>query len=705
MTVELRAQVLSQPRLPRVMRDAISRSVRAGLEGLRAVPPMSLADWAAENYKLAGESSHQRGGWEAWPFQIGPLDWMGDDDIYEFDMLKSKRVGYTKMLTASICFDAAYRRRNQAVWQPTDDDRDSFVKSEIDPVIEGVPAVARAKRMTKGAEDTIKLKQFRGCVLHLLGGKAARAYRRITVAAVKLDELSGFDQQIEKSADPFTLAEGRLEGAPFPKAICGSTPRIKGLDHTEHRASLADVYMRYHIACPKCGVEHPLEFGGKKQSWGFKWEPGKPETVRHVCPHCRESITQGEYLANWVGTWVCDKTGARYGADRTWRNAAGEPIRKPRHVAAHIWTAYSPQRDWPDIVKQWLAACAKQKAGDNGPMQGFVNEVLGNTFEEVYDHTEADYLRKRAQTETTVMGLVPRGAVFVCGFIDVQADRWEYGAVAIGRERESWVIDYRVVYGNTASEVEWESKVEPLTRITYPHVTGATVGVAHLSIDTGFQTHLAYAFCRKYVGRNVHATKGDGEPGKAIKGRRALMDVNERGRKIRRGVALWHIGIDTAKDLLHGLLQVETPGPGYVHFARDLPSSFFDGITAEKRIPVRTKRGTEERWVCPPGVRNEPLDIYVGCMFGFELLDLHRYRESDWVRAEAALEPDLFGAPRPADAAPPAADVHAHAQPDQAEPAAESEQQPVRVVQRPARPKPPRPTPAAVGSDEWRSRL
>ena len=64
-------------------------------------------------------------------------------------------------------------------------------------------------------------------VLHLLGGKAARAYRRITVAAAKLDELDGFVQQVEKSADPFTLAEGRLEGAPFPKIICGSTPRLK----------------------------------------------------------------------------------------------------------------------------------------------------------------------------------------------------------------------------------------------------------------------------------------------------------------------------------------------------------------------------------------------------------------------------------------------------------------------------------------------
>ena len=50
----------------------------------------------------------------------------------------------------------------------------------------------------------------RDSVLHLLGGKAKRAYRRITLAVAMLDEWSAFDQQIEKSGDPGGLAKGRL---------------------------------------------------------------------------------------------------------------------------------------------------------------------------------------------------------------------------------------------------------------------------------------------------------------------------------------------------------------------------------------------------------------------------------------------------------------------------------------------------------------
>ena len=112
----------------------------------------------------------------------------------------------TKMVTAYVAYNVAHRRRKQALWQPTDDDRDSYVKSEIDPVLDpatGVPAINKARRAGKGdSAETIKYKPFRDSALHLLGGKASRAYRRITVAVAILDEISKFDRSIEKAARP-----------------------------------------------------------------------------------------------------------------------------------------------------------------------------------------------------------------------------------------------------------------------------------------------------------------------------------------------------------------------------------------------------------------------------------------------------------------------------------------------------------------------
>lgn len=306
---------------------AIKAAVRLGLESLRAEKPQRLGDWAQEHFKLAGESSHKKGAWVAWPFQVGMLDMMSDDRIEELAVAKSKRVGYTKMVTAFICYNIAHRRRKQALWQPTDDDRDSYVKSEIDPLLDpetGVAAVNAARKKGRGAaQETVKYKPFRDSTLHLLGGKAARAYRRITVAVSILDEWSAFDQSIEKRGTPDVLAKGRLEGAAYPKFVGGSTPGFKGLCHVERGCDNAEGLVRYHVECKHCGAEHPLMWGGKKVAHGFKWDKGNPASVRHVCPHCRESMTQADYLPGGMplaGAWVCERTGKRYGVDRVWRD-------------------------------------------------------------------------------------------------------------------------------------------------------------------------------------------------------------------------------------------------------------------------------------------------------------------------------------------------------------------------------------------------
>ena len=631
---------------PSVTRVALMQAVRAGMQGLRAIPRQRLGDWAQEHFVLDGDSSHRKGRWEAWPFQVGILDAMSNDDIEQLDVQKAKRVGYTKCLVASIGYDAAHRPRKQGVYQPTDEDRDSFVRTEVQPMLDGVRAVANARRTSRANEETVRLRQFRGTVAHFLGGKAARAYRRITLAVVKFDELDGFDQVIEKSSDPITLGRGRLEGAPFPKLICGSTPRVKGLSHIERQVGLADAKMRYCVPCMHCGIEHPLLWGGKKLAHGFKWDQGDPMSVRHVCPHCREPIRQADYLRVWKqGAWVCDVTGLRYGQDRVWRNDRGEPVRPPRHVAFHgLWTAYSPQRAWSDIVVEFLAAKRSVDAGDAGPMQGFTNETLAETWEEAYEQTESSLLQRRAKAERHPMMVVPRDACVVVGTVDVQADRWEYMARAIGRDGQAWVIDYRVLYGNPAALEEWKRVVEPLIDATYRHAGGARIRISGLAIDTGYLTHTCYEFVRRHKHRGVYAVKGDGKVGLAIKSRRTLVDVNIRGKKLRKGVELWTVGTDTAKDLLHGRLQLEGDGPGRQHFAAELPESFFKGMTAEKRLQMRTAGGTEQRWVCPAGHRNEPLDLMVYSMFLEEVLEIPRWTSRQWERAESALHPDLFEA-------------------------------------------------------------
>ena len=632
-------------RAPTETQRAVLAAVVAGLQPLRADPPQTLSAWAAEYFRLSAESSHKQGAWEAYPFQRGWMDAFSNDAIEEVDVRKSKRVGYTKTLVAFIAYNAAHRRRKQALWQPTDDDRDSFVKSEVDPMLRDVAAMRPV--LLKGKEDTLKLKQFVGSVLHTLGGKAARAFRRITVAVAMLDEASAFDLVVEKSIDPVEGARGRLEGAAFPKLIVGSTPRVKGIDHIETREQNADAVMRYHVVCPHCQAEHPLQWGGKDVRHGFKGGGmgGDTGPVRHVCPHCHGSIHQGEYLRLWVdGAWVSTCGAWRYGADGVWRDQHGAERAPPRHVAFHIWAAYSPQRSWGDIVREFLEAKRKAKEGQNGPLITFVNETLGELWEEVFEKADEHALARRAEPYgrfTVPMG----GLVLVCG-VDTQDDRFEIVTWAIGRGEEMWCVDYSVIYANPADERDWADKLDPYLDTIFQHASGQAMKIEAMAVDTGGHfTHQAYNFCRLRERRKVFAVRGDPQPSKMVKGKATIQDVNWRGKVLKRGVRLWYVGTDTAKDLIYGRLQVTQPGPGCVHFPQDLPGNFYAGLTVEVRMPVRTARGLEYRWVNPKRARNEPLDCTVYALFCTHAIGLHTRTRLEWDRLEAIVQPttrDLF---------------------------------------------------------------
>ena len=656
----------ANPTISKETADAIKRAIRLGMDGLKAEDRLRLADWAAESFVMAGESSQQKGGWSAWVFQIGMMDFMSDDRIEDLYVIKSKRVGYTKMVTAFVAYCVSHLRRNLALWQPTDDDRDSYVKSEIDPVLDQIESVRSARKTTARDTDTIKLKQFRHSVVHLLGGKAARAFRRITVAVAILDEWSKFDHRIEKTGDAKGLAKGRLEGAPYPKFIGGTTPLLKGLDQAETACELADGMVRFHIECPKCGADHPLTWGGKDKPHGFKWDEGKPETVRHVCPHCRQSITQGEYLKSsgvaegrWTsGAWVCEKTGRRYGADRVWRDSLGQPCRPPRSLGLHVWSAYSPQRSWVSIVQEFLEALASMAKGDLGPLQLFFNETLGETWELAGERSDEHELQRRA--EPFALGTVPAGGLVLTAGIDVQRNRWHVGVYAWGRGIESWTADRVVIDGNPANDEDWEQLTAYLQRRYKQAWHGGSLGLSGSSIDSSDQTHAVYNWVRKvqHLLPNVRAVKGSSEDHKPVLGPSSSQEVNWRGQRWPNGIKLWTVGVDTAKDLLLGQLAIEPPQvageakPGCIHFSQDLPREFYEQITAEHRILVKVGGRDAYKWV-KRRQRNEDLDCRNYALHAAFSLGLHNYTDRRWSQVEAAVQPaaDLFNAPMPAPSA------------------------------------------------------
>lgn len=643
--------------------SSLCRTVSRALRVLHVPTPVRLSQWAEQHFYLSSESSYVEGRWECWPFQVGMMDVIGADEIHHVTVRKSARVGYTKMLLAYICYLAEHKRRNAVVYQPTDDDRDEFVTTELEPVLRDVRAMRRVMpTFTRRSKDnTLRQKKFTTGLLHLRGGKAAKNYRRLTVDAVVYDEFSGFDRDIEKEGSPGKLGDKRLEGSVYPKSLAGSTPKLKLNDNTEDRESEADMHLRWHVPCPHCGDMHQISWGGKDVEHGLKWIDDDASTVRHICQHCGGAMSQAEYREIWTaGIWISPTDGVWLDAHGDFRSPASRTdgwceladardpatiLPKPGHVAMPIWTACAPQATWQGIVEEFIAATKLAARGDFSLLKTWVNTTLGETWEEKGEGADDHALQKRA--EPYPLGAVPVGALVLTAGIDVQGNRWEIDVWGWGRGLESWLVDSHVIEGNPADERDWE-QVSTYIRRRYTQAWhGGSLGMDAISIDSGHHTQAVYNWVRtqRMYGINVNAVKGSSEEGKPIKGQASSQDIDWRGQRYTNGIKLWVMGTDTAKDLLHGQLQINKHGPGYVHTSADLPREWYEQLTAEQRIAVKTPSGTAERWV-KRRPRNEKLDCRNYALHAAHMLGLHAYQDRRWKQVEDAVQParDLFSA-------------------------------------------------------------
>lgn len=639
------------------MDSGLIEALRRGLSAFGVPAPVTLEAWAREHFYLSAESSYVEQRWSPWWFQCAIMACVSNDDIREVVWRKPARVGATKIILAAILYNAEHKRRNQGLWQPTDDDRDEFVKAELEPALRDVAAMQRVfpAFLRRDKDNTLQAKKFLGSLLHLKGGKAAKNYRRISIDTGYLDEYDAFDANVEKEGDPGTLAAKRVEGATFGKMVFASTPKQKGFSNIEKRERDCDMHLTPVIPCPECGEFHALTFGDEEATHGFKWKSGEPDSVRHLCPHCGALIDQGQYLA------VADPDRCRYQADDgttldrhgIFRNDAGEIIPPPPRVAfVGVWSAYSPNVSWTAIVRDFLAAKRDASEGKKDKLQAFVNTTLGEYWAEDLEQTDDDELRARA--EPFALGRVPMGCLMLLAGIDTQPNRLECAVYGYGRGCETWTVDHRIFWGNPNEDDVWSELEEYLFETEFPHASGQTLRISGAAIDTGgHNTHAVYHWSARHSRQRVFALKGRSGSEKSIKDGVSKVDIDWKGRLRKNGLLLWYVGTNHAKDLLHGRLQIQRPGPGYIHFSRELSDEWFKQFTGEARTTRRTARGEQSAWT-QTRKRIEAWDCAVYAVWLETHFELGKKPARFWDELENRVQPavaDLFATVQPSAAA------------------------------------------------------
>ncbi|MFN3298477.1 terminase gpA endonuclease subunit, partial [Caldimonas sp.] len=320
----------------------------------------------------------------------------------------------------------------------------------------------------------------------------------------------------------------------------------------------------------------------------------------------------------------------------------------------HLSSLYSPVgwRSWRDIAAAWEAAVGKE-SGSAAAIKTFKNTELGETW--VEEGEAPDWQRLLERREDYPLGRVPAGGLLLVGGADVQKDRIEASIWAFGRGKEAWLVEHRVLMGDTARDAVWKSLAE-LTAETWTHERGAQMPLARFALDTGFATQEAYAFVRACRDPRVMAVKGVSK-GAALIGTPTAVDVSQAGKKLRRGIKVYSVAVGIAKLELYNNLRKSadvaedgsTPvyPAGYVHLPK-IDAEFIQQLCAEQLVTRRDRNGYPVREWQKMRERNEALDCYVYARAAASAAGLDRFEERHWRDLERQL-----GLATPPDAPPP----------------------------------------------------
>ncbi len=593
---------------------------RAWGAGLRPDPAMLVSEWA-EAKRVLPPTSAEPGAWrnDRTPYTKEIMDSLSPSDpTEEVIWMAGAQVGKSETGNNWIGFIIDQAPAPTLIVQPTVDTGKDYTRERINPLIKNTASIAKkvAPEKSRDSSNTTRFKEFPGGFLAITGANSAAGLSSKPIRYLFLDEIDRYPLDVDGQGDPVGLAEKRTDTFSRRKKFKTSTPTVKGFSRIESLYLTTD-QRRYFVPCPHCDCEQYLKWAN------IKWVNNDPLTAHYVCEHCGTQIDEHNK------TWML--------ANGTWK-ATANGTSKVRGY--HLPSLYSPLgwRSWAAIVSDFLSAKAAADRGDNSLLKKWVNLDLGETWDE--QGQTSSPLELSARAESYEFRSVPHGGLILTAAVDVQGNRLECEIDAWGRGEENWVIDYVVFHGDPSRMGEgsvWADLDEYLKQ-PIRHASSADLKIRACAIDSGgLHTQEVYTFCRDRDHRYIFPVKGQSQPGKPALGKPVEVEINYRGLRIKKGVRLWPMGSDTIKSLLFGRLRVKEPGAGYMHFSQDLPSDYYDQLTAERLITKYVRGRARQEWHIAHGKRNEALDLKVMNVAAAIRLGVHRMKDADWDRVEISL--------------------------------------------------------------------
>lgn len=512
------------------------------------------------------------------------------------------------------------------------------VSARISDMVALVPELRDrvAAPRSRDSRNTLDTKEFAGGTAYIVSAGSASNLAEIPARYVIGDEIDRWEANVDEEGDPVKLAEARTSTFEYNRKIyLVSSPTIEGLSRI---SELYDQGTRnqYWVQCPHCDTYQTLEWevsltgpDGGKLLGGVRWDhDDQPTKAWYVCPHC--------------GTMIEEREKARFLPDREadgtaeWRaQQRGDGETESFRINA----LYAPLGfvSWLTLAREYLNAKKRLDQGDAEPMQVFYNTRLARTWDAAVERIKPDELRARA--EPYPLNVVPCGGLALTAAVDTQINRLEVEVRAWGEGLESWVVNHVVLWGSPSEDDVWR-RLDDLLRAPVLNYRGIEMRIVVCCIDSGgANTQDVYDYARHRGYRNVLAIKGRAQSNNIIASKPTKQDVSWRGTHVPDGVQLWIVGTDAGKSWVHERLPL-TRGPGAMHFSKDLPDTYFEQLTAERKVLRYVKGHAKTEWVKRPGDRNEALDLAVYNLAAAHWLGLHAYSSTQWKGLRDKIDPD-----------------------------------------------------------------
>ena len=588
-------------------------------DGLTPDPTLSVSEWADQHRMLSPRASAEPGRYrtDRTPYMRAIMDALSPSQATRrVVFMKAAQVGATEAGNNWIGYVIHHAPGPMLCVQPTVELAKRFSRQRVDPLIEESPILrARVKpSRSRDAGNTVLSKEFPAGLLVMTGANSAVGLRSMPARYLFLDEVDAYPPSADEEGDPVALAEARTRTFSWrSKVFLASTPTIQGFSRIE-REFLSSDQQRFFVPCPHCDHTQWLQFER------LRWEKGKPETARYRCDACDGEIEEHHKTAMLKqGEWRATATST-----------------DPGTIGFHLSALYSPVGwlSWVEIARAWEAAQATDEA-----KRSFKNSMLGETWMETGE--APDWQRLYERREQWQLGTIPSGGLFLTAGADVQKDRIEVSVWAWGRGLTSWFIDHIIIEGGPEHASTWTALSALLDR-TWPHSHGARLGLAKLSIDTGYESPAVYAWARSVGQGQVAPVKGvEGFNRAAPIVGPSFVDVTENGRKLRRGARLWTVAVSTFKAETYRFLRLNRPTDeeiasgaqypaGFVHLARGLEAEWIKQLVAEQLVTIKTKRGFQRLEWQKLRERNEVLDCRIYARAAAWIAGADRWSDEKW---------------------------------------------------------------------------